>query len=153
VNENFRPGLTRELFQLMKKLPRPKLRHSAQFGLTQSEYELLMILAINFEGEQTALSVSKISALLQITPAGVTHLLNPLEDAGCIERLADPNDRRVVLIGLTDRGADIAAGLIAEVQDVLSGLVEYLGEDDSRTLIRLLSRTISYLTNVDEMET
>jgi DNA-binding MarR family transcriptional regulator len=149
MNENFSPGLTHELFHLMKKLPRPILRHSAQFGLTQSEYELLMILAMNFDGEHTSLSVSKISALLQITPAGVTHLLNPLEDAGCIERLPDPNDRRVVLIGLTDRGANIAQGLIAEVQEVLSGLVDYLGEDDSRTLIRLLSRTIAYLTTVE----
>jgi DNA-binding MarR family transcriptional regulator len=91
------------------------------------------------------MTASELSGQLQITPAGVTHLLNPLEETGYIERLQDPNDRRVVLIGLTTKGKELARLFIAEAHEKLVGLVESLGQDDSRSLIRLMSATIEYL--------
>ena len=139
--------LTRELFQLMKQFPRPKLKQSSVDGLTRSEYELLVMLVMSLDGEKKAFTVTEISSLLQITPAGVTHLINPLEKAGYIERLHDQNDRRIVRIGLTDKGAQVAETLISEVRENLIGLVNYLGEEDSRTLIRLMSRSIEFFTS------
>jgi DNA-binding MarR family transcriptional regulator len=100
---------------------------------------------LNLDDKRRALSVSEIGGLLQITPAGATHLLNPLEEAGCIERLRNPKDRRVVLIGLTDHGSNIAESLISEINKKLNGLMDYLGEEDSRTLVRLMTKAIDFL--------
>lgn len=136
--------LTHDLFQLMKQFPGPKLRQSSIDGLTRSEYELLVMLVLNLDEHKKALSVTEISNLLQITPAGATHLINALEETGYIERLPAPNDRRIVLIGLTDKGTKVAQALISQVQEQLIGLVNYLGEEDSKTLIRLLSQAIAY---------
>jgi len=72
-------------------------------------------------------------------------LINPLEEAGYIERLQDPNDRRVVLIGLTTLGKELAKKLIAEAHESLIGLVNHLGEEDSKTMIRLMTSTIMFL--------
>jgi len=140
--------LTRDLFQIMKQMPRLKLTGSLTEGLRRREYDLLVMLQLHLNADTQALTVTELSNLLHITPAGVTHLLNPLEELGCIERLPDPNDRRVVLIALTEKGQDIAAHLITEVQARLSGLVDYLGEEDSQTLIRLMSKMIAFF-NVD----
>ncbi len=139
--------LTRELFQLMKRFPRPKLPQSSRHELTRSESELLAVLVMILADGKQAPTVTEISSLLQITPAGVTHLLNPLEAAGFIERQPHPTDRRVVLIGLTAKGIEIGEGLIAEIQEKLIGLINHLGEEDSRTLIRLLSRSIEYFAS------
>ena len=139
--------LTQDLFQLMKQFPRPKLKQSSIDGLTRSEYELLVMLVINLDGHKGALTVSEISSMLQITPAGVTHLINPLEVTGYIKRLQDPNDRRIVRIGLTDQGTQAAEALIAEVQEQLIGLVNHLGEEDSKTLICLMSKAIEYFAS------
>ena len=147
MKENTSLALTHDLFQIMKQFPRPKLKQSAIDGLTRSEYELLAMLVINLDGDKKALTVTEISSLLQITPAGVTHLLNPLEQAGYIERLQDPNDRRIVRIGLTHKGTQVAESLIAEVQENLIGLINYLGEEDSKTLIRLMSQAIEYFAS------
>jgi DNA-binding MarR family transcriptional regulator len=144
MKEKTSADLTQELFQLMKQFPRPKLRQSSIDGLTQSEYELLVMLVINLDKDKTASTVTEISNLLKITPAGVTHLINPLEQAGYIERLQDPNDRRIVRIGLTSKGTQVAEALISEVQENLIGLIKYLGEEDSKTLIRLLSKAIEF---------
>ena len=140
-------ALTRELFQLMKQFPRPKLKQSSVDGLTRSEYELLVMLVMSFGNDKKTFTVTEISNLLQITPAGVTHLINPLEEAGYIERLQAPNDRRIVQIGLTDKGTQVAETLISEVQENLIGLVNHLGEEDSKTLIRLMSKSIEFFAS------
>jgi len=136
--------LTQELFQLMKQFPRPKLKQSSIDGLTRSEYELLVMLVMSTKDGKGAFTVTEISNLLQVTPAGVTHLINPLEEAGYIERLPDPYDRRIVRIGLTAKGTQTAETLISEVQENLIGLVNHLGVEDSKTLIRLMSKSIEF---------
>ena len=135
-----------EIFRLIKQFPRPKLKKDSIAGLTRSEYELLVMLVISLGAEKKTLTVTEISAMLQITPAGVTHLINPLEEAGYIERLQAPKDRRVVLIGLTEKGNQAADALILDIQEQLIGLVNYLGEEDSGTLFRLLSKSINFFT-------
>ena len=137
-------ALAHELFQLIKRIPRLNLTQKTIGGLTRSEHELLVILLINFDDDTRALTVSEISSLLQITPAGVTHLINPLEQAGYIKRLGDPNDRRVVLIGLTDKGSRAANTLIADIQEHLIGLFNHLGEEDSMIFVHLMSRVLEY---------
>ena len=140
-------NLTQELFQLMKQFPRPKLKQSSIDGLTRSEYELLVMLVMSTKDGKGAFTVTEISNLLQVTPAGVTHLINPLEEAGYIERLPDPHDRRIVRIGLTEKGTQTAETLISEVRENLIGLVNHLGEEDSKTLIRLMSKSIEFLAS------
>ena len=137
-------ALTCDLFQLMKQFPRPKLKQSSIDGLTRSEYELLVMLVMQLGEDNGAFTVTEISTLLQITPAGVTHLINPLEETGYVERRQDRNDRRIVRIGLTNKGTQVAQALISEVQDNLIGLINHLGEEDSRTLIRLMSKAIEF---------
>jgi DNA-binding MarR family transcriptional regulator len=146
MKEDTALALTCDLFQLMKQFPRPKLKQSSIDGLTRSEYELLVMLVMSLGEDKKAFTVTEISNLLQITPAGVTHLINPLEEAGYIERLQAPNDRRIVLIGLTEKGTKVAESLIAEVQERLIGLINHLGEEDSKTLIRLMSKSIEYFS-------
>ena len=142
-----------EIFRLIKQfpLPRPKLKKNSIDGLTRSEYELLVMLVISLGDDKQAFTVTEISNLLQITPAGVTHLINPLEEVGYIERLQAPKDRRVVLIGLTEKGNQVADAMILEIQEQLIGLVNLLGEKDSETLFRLLSKSINFFNEQFEI--
>lgn len=142
-----------EIFRLIKQfpLPRPKLKKNSIDGLTRSEYELLVMLVISLGDDKQAFTVTEISNLLQITPAGVTHLINPLEEVGYIERLQAPKDRRIVLIGLTEKGNQVADALILEIQEQLIGLVNHLGEKDSEILFRLLSKSINFFNEQFEI--
>lgn len=144
--------LTRELFQILKQIPRLRFKFGPFEGTTRSEFELLGVLAINHDDQGKPPTVTEISDLLQITPAAVSQMLNSLEESGCVERLRDPSDRRVVMIGLTDKGKEGAARLIAEAQEKLIGLVNHLGKEDSRTLIRLMSKMIAYLSAQPEVD-
>lgn len=137
--------ITQDLFQILKRFSRVRWEQNLYEELKRSECEFLLVLYLNLGDDMKTVTASELSNHLQITPAGVTHLINPLEDAGFIERLQDPSDRRVVLIGLTSTGKELAASLLAEAQTRLIGLVEHLGEDDSENLIQLMAATIEYL--------
>ena len=137
--------LTRNLFHLMKQFPRLKLIHTP--GLTRGEQELIVTLAMSLNESKRSLIVSEISSLLQITPAGVTHLLNTLEDAGFIERLSDSRDRRIVRIALTVKGTKEADEIIMEIHAKAVELVGLLGEEESITFFRLLSRVVQHFSS------
>ena len=98
-------------------------------GLTRAQWSVLAHLS-RYEGiNQTALA-----DILEIEPITLVHQLDRLEAAGWIERRLDPQDRRVRLLYLTDRGrpilermhelgaetrAEAVAGLSAAEQDAL----------------------------------
>jgi len=140
--------LTQELFQLMKRTPRKLIMQKSQ-GMAPSEIEMLMMLTMRSESDQKALTVSELSSLLQITPAAVTHMINPLEEKGFVERLSDPSDRRVVIIGMTDKGLEIAQSFVGNAQNKLMGLVTHLGKDDSRTFIQLMNKVIDFMATAE----
>jgi len=146
INDNTTHHLTQDLFQLIKKLPRLHLNVQPIEGLTKSEHELLVVLKFNSSEDKTTSTASEITNLLRITPAAGTHLFNPLEKGGYIFRIPDPKDRRVTLIGLTEKGAETTDLLLADVQGQIDGLIEFLGQEDSKTFIRLLTKVFEYIT-------
>jgi DNA-binding MarR family transcriptional regulator len=110
-----------------------------------SEFTLLNTIIQCTESDPKGIKVSDLSIQLQITPAGVTHIINSLEEGGYIERLADPTDRRVVLVRATEKGTEIIKGMRVEHFEFLKGLTNYLGENDSKELVRILSSALNYL--------
>ena len=138
--------LTQELFQILGQVTRLKWEGSPIYGLKQSECELLGIIYINLSNGSKSIAASDLSNQLNITPAAITHILNPLEKAGFITRQKDPNDRRFVMIRLTERGAKVGKSLLQDAHEVLDGLVQHLGEDNSRKLLVLITELLNYFS-------
>ena len=138
--------IAHELFKRLKDFSQLRWEMQSPIGLRPSEMELRGLLYLSTNEEKRALSASELSSMLNITPAGVTHLINPLEKKGFIERKKDPNDRRVVLVGFTEKGNQIGELVIERFNETLAGLVDHLGEKDSKTLIQLISSVVEYLT-------
>lgn len=118
--------------------------HSSK-GIKPSELMLLGFLMHHLTEDKDGIKVSDLSIKMGITPAGVTHTINSLEDGGYVERVSDPADRRIVLIRPTDKGKHAIERANAERLERLTGLVGFLGEKDSRELVRLLSLTLNYI--------
>ena len=138
--------LIKDLFKLMRQLPRVRLNLEHAEGLTRSEYGLVTFMRVTISEEKQMLSASEITSMMQISPAAGTHLFNPLENAGYIYRQPDPNDRRVTLIGLTPKGFELTNELMVDIQDQLNGLIDLLGEEDTKSLVRILSKVFDYLS-------
>jgi DNA-binding MarR family transcriptional regulator len=85
-------------------------------GLTFARYELLTILSFSRAG---ALPMTKLGERLMIHPTGITKLVDKLEQPGLVRREPNPDDRRGILVHVTDAGrvmATQASALVAEVR-------------------------------------
>jgi DNA-binding MarR family transcriptional regulator len=71
-------------------------------GLTFVEYSVLRVL------NDGSLSLSRLAEAAVRTTGGMTKIVDRLERRGLVERVADPADRRGVLVGLTEDGQEIS---------------------------------------------
>lgn len=139
--------IVKEMAEMMvhfKKINRMAIKGD---GLRQSEAMLLNTIIRCAENDEIGIKPSVLSAKMDITPAAVTHMINSLEVGGYIKRVSDPNDRRVVLIKITDIGNEKLVKRREEFLKELDGFVDFLGEKDSKELIRLVGKAQEYLKN------
>jgi DNA-binding MarR family transcriptional regulator len=73
----------------------------AGHGLTVNDYEALVLLARAEAGHMRRVDLAD---ALQLTPSGVTRLLDGLEQQGLVKKLGCPVDGRVTYAALTTKG-------------------------------------------------
>jgi DNA-binding MarR family transcriptional regulator len=91
-------------------------------------------------GEAGELSVRELALAADLAPATVTQMLDSLEAAGLVERVRSRRDRRVVLISLTERGAELVAARRARFEPLWRGALAEFGEDELLIAARVLDR-------------
>jgi DNA-binding MarR family transcriptional regulator len=73
-----------------------------------------------------------------VTQPAMTQLIARLADQGLVERVADPDDGRVVHVQITDAGRDLLAGRRSARAERISGLLAMLSPADRDALIAAL---------------
>ena len=148
--ETTRPDLAVGALQVTARLSRigPLLARRQEevferFGLSRGEVGALSALRIS--GPPYQLSPTRLAKGLMLSSAGITSRIDRLERRGLVRRLDDPDDRRGVIIELTDEGRAVVdeavAALAVSDRQLLDRLdpqeVEQL-EDLLRTVLALL---------------
>lgn len=106
-----------------------------RWGIMDSHYNVLRIL--NGAGEP--LSQVEIGRRMLSSRANVTKLVDLLENRGLVKRLAC-GDRRVNLVGLTDKGAQFIEETAEEVIEFAEAAMKPLSRQEQRTLAALLAK-------------
>lgn len=83
---------------------------------------------------------SDISNEMLVSSARVAVILNSLEGKGLVTRQIDPEDRRRVLVGLTQKGQKLAEKRRQSIFDYTVRVLKALGEDDAQELVRLIGK-------------
>jgi DNA-binding MarR family transcriptional regulator len=93
-------------------------------GLTFGEYEVLAALVRS--GPPYRLKPTDLGNAIVLSSGAMTNRIDHLEEAGLVERLPDPNDRRGTLVALTERGLkttdDVLIEHLANEERPLGGL-------------------------------
>jgi len=74
-------------------------RFLSDYGLTPSQFEILTILS-----EEGAIPLNRVSERLCCACSNVTGIVDHLERDGLVKRQRSQEDRRVILLGLTEKG-------------------------------------------------
>jgi DNA-binding MarR family transcriptional regulator len=108
-----------------------------EYGLGRGEFDVLA--TIRRSGE-TTLSPKQISTSLMLSSGGLTGRLDKLENAGFIERLPDPADRRALRVRITDKGRETIEAAVRAGLDAQAELLGKLSSEDREQLGALLRR-------------
>ncbi|HEY0221360.1 MarR family winged helix-turn-helix transcriptional regulator [Lactovum miscens] len=95
---------------------------------------------------------SEIGHVCQISTARVANILNALEEKNLVTREIDKNDRRKILVRITETGKAKAMIAKDEIITNLEKVLEEIGENDSRELLRLLRSFIEIAYRINFMK-
>jgi DNA-binding MarR family transcriptional regulator len=111
-----------------------------QAGTTPARARLLLALQC-----QGPCRMSDISTLLGVTPRSVTKLVDSLEREGLVLRQPHPEDRRALLLRLTDQGAMVCKESCLANAEATAGLYAELTPTDRSDFARVLQRLLETL--------
>jgi DNA-binding MarR family transcriptional regulator len=145
-----RPELEVEALQVTARLSRigPLLAKRQEtvfdrFGLNRGEVGALS--ALRIAGPPHRLSPTRLGKGLMLSSAGVTSRIDRLERRGLVRRLPDPDDRRGVIVELTDKGLEVVDAAVAALAISDRELVSRLDPEEIGQLQVLLRKFLGGL--------
>lgn len=134
--------------RLARHLDRARRIAFAEHGLEPWEFDVLT--ALRRAGAPYQLSPGQLLTQTLVTSGTMTNRIDRLAGKGLVQRLPDPDDRRGVLVRLTESGQDRAdealAGLLAHERTLLAELSATQRGD----LADLLRRLVAPFDNLPE---
>ena len=105
----------------------------APFGVTFPVYRTLAYLLCHPEG----VAPSQIADDLLILRQSMTNILDILEKRKLVERIADPKDRRRLIVKLLPEGETLGMEMVNEENAFSQRVKEYMGQDELNEYHRL----------------
>jgi DNA-binding MarR family transcriptional regulator len=138
-------GIVERIYKLERHIDSTMRDTLDAFDLSYGEYKLVMHL--RYGGPPYRGKPGKLAKRLGLSTGAMTNRLDNMERRGLIRRLDDPDDRRGVLIELTDEGKrlwDEAVGVQAEKESIVATALD---EKERRALNTLLRRLMNAFEN------
>jgi DNA-binding MarR family transcriptional regulator len=111
-----------------------------QLGLTLSDWHVLT--ALRWTGAPYRRSAGELARRAELTSGAMTSRLDALEGEGLVRRLRDPNDRRSVLVELTEKGQERHEQAMAIQAPKEALLADALTDREKEQLNSLLRRVM-----------
>jgi len=114
------------LFRMGKRVEKEMARRFRDHGLQEGEFDLLATLYRS--GPPCALTPQQLVHAILLSSGAMTNRLDRLEAAGFVRREANPEDRRSVVVVLTEAGR---GALLSALGNYLGALESFLAPLDS----------------------
>jgi len=111
-----------------------------RFGLNRTSWDVLA--ALRRVGAPYQRSPTELYRSLMRTSGGMTHLVDRLEQEGLVERIADPDDRRGLLVALTRKGRALMARVGPSHLETERRMLAALTKQEQAELARLLRKLL-----------
>jgi DNA-binding MarR family transcriptional regulator len=131
-------GLVDRINGIRRRLGRMLDETLAEFGLTDGEWKALTHLQL--DGPPHRKSVGKLAKWADLSSGAMTNRIDGLERRGLVKRVPDPDDRRGVLVELTDEGRRTWEESVSVQAEKESLIASALSEDEKKQLNALLRR-------------
>ncbi len=121
---------------------------AATFGVTQTILNSLAVI----DGAGGPITPGDIGERTLVSSGTVTGTLDQLEYRGWVRRLPNPDDRRSVLVEITDEGRAVADRLLPGIRQLEQAFLSGLTATELATLMKLLAKALDGLARVAAVE-
>lgn len=126
-------SLVEEIFKFSRLL-----KGTMSFNSELSRLSMLQIQALVFLKKHDEAQMGEIAQHFNIELPSATSLVNKITKLGLVERKADKNDRRVVIIALTKEGRTLLQQAMEERSKKITKTLSYLSAKDKQELLRIM---------------
>lgn len=103
-----------------------------QYGLTPPQYTVLRVIGVS---RSKKLTMSEIGKEMTVTFANITTIVDNLEKLEYVRRLRDADDRRLVIVELTEPGYKLYKKIFRSHRKEVAKLMQVLEKEDLQKLI------------------
>lgn len=122
--------------RLARHLDRARRAAFAEHDLEPGEFDVLA--ALRRAGAPYEQSPGRLASVTMVTSGTMTARLDKLEQRELVRRRTDPDDRRAVIVMLTDHGAQVVSAALTSLLEREQSLLAPLSADDQNRLAALL---------------
>ncbi len=97
-------------------------------------------LSQTYLGDENGISFHALSKQLNMTSPTLTGIVDRLENIGMVERCPNPQDRRSILIALTEKGLEVVPKIRQAVTEANQAFLTPLSKEEELMLRGLLNR-------------
>ena len=108
----------------------------ARYDLTRGEFEVLT------RNPDMVITPKILQTKILITSGGLSNRIRKLEEKGLLERFPDTNDRRGVILKVTEKGRALTLEAVNSHVEVERQLASCLSHGEQQELVRLLKHMI-----------
>ncbi len=129
------------LTQVSRLLRRSFDERARAIGVSRPQWQMLTNLVRNPGIHQAGLA-----ELLEVEPITAARMIDRLEDAGLVERRADPADRRTWRVHPTEKGKSLLEALQPSARETLEEALDGIPPAEQERLLKLLCQVRTNLS-------
>lgn len=129
------------LAQVARLMRRAFDERAREIGVTRPQWQVLSVL-LRHEG----IKQGGLAEFLEVEPITAGRMIDRMQDAGLVERRADPSDRRVWRLYLTGRGREIIERLQPMASETSREALRGVSEEETGELLQTLDKILENLT-------
>jgi DNA-binding MarR family transcriptional regulator len=86
--------------------------------------------------EQGAMTMGQLAQRLGMSLSAASSFIDRLEDKGYVARLRDDQDRRIVMVDVSERGRELASELVGSQREQMGRLLDTMGTAELTTFLK-----------------
>ena len=149
-----------QMFRTMDRMRRAWMAVTPKPEIRKSQFGTLMVLChggrdpMNHQPHDPfePMTLSVLASLMGHSMPAVCQRISKLETMGYVRRFPDEKDRRTVWIQLTEAGDELLKTSYHSMVAKLDAIMEKMGEEDTRTMFRVLDKLASIMEQETDSE-
>mgnify|MGYP001402970353 CR=1 FL=1 len=123
------------LSRALESVKKQVVKDIKRYDLNLTEFAVLELLY--HKGEQPIQIIGK---KVLLASSSITYVVDKLEEKGLLERIACPNDRRVIFGRLTEKGQELMKEIFPQHEKAMAQIFSSLSKEEKVQAIELVKR-------------